>query len=129
MRWLLIRLLKLYRLVVSPLYGQVCRYYPSCSAYALVAIEKHGAGRGAWLAARRLGRCHPWCAGGVDLVPATQNFRWWGRCPDTDGGPSVLAEEPRQTYANVSRRMSGSDRGAGRVAKSRRADVNAARGA
>ncbi len=58
-----------YRAVISPLYGQVCRYYPSCSAYALEAVETHGAVRGSWLAARRLGRCHPWAAGGVDPVP------------------------------------------------------------
>ncbi|NED95466.1 membrane protein insertion efficiency factor YidD [Phytoactinopolyspora alkaliphila] len=77
--------IKLYRLVVSPTYGQTCRYYPSCSAYALAAVENHGAGRGVWLALRRLGRCHPWCEGGVDLVPTTENYRWWGRAAGTDG--------------------------------------------
>jgi len=46
-----------------------CRFYPSCSAYALEAIEVHGAVRGGWLAARRLGRCHPWGRHGIDLVP------------------------------------------------------------
>ena len=46
-----------------------CRFYPSCSAYALEAIEVHGAGRGSWLAVRRLGRCHPFHPGGVDHVP------------------------------------------------------------
>ena len=46
-----------------------CRYWPSCSQYALEAVERHGAGRGAWLAARRLGRCHPWGGHGVDPVP------------------------------------------------------------
>jgi uncharacterized protein len=70
MRLLLIGLLKCYRLVVSPLYGQVCRYHPSCSAYALGAVEAHGAVRGSWLAARRLSRCHPWSLGGYDPVPA-----------------------------------------------------------
>jgi len=68
-KWLLTWVLRGYRAVISPLYGQVCRYYPSCSAYALEAVETHGAARGGWLAARRLGRCHPWAVGGVDPVP------------------------------------------------------------
>ena len=46
-----------------------CRFYPSCSAYAVEALEVHGAGRGSWLAARRLARCHPWGGHGIDLVP------------------------------------------------------------
>lgn len=69
MKWLLITLLRGYRLLVSPLYGQVCRYYPSCSAYALQAVQVHGSVRGVWLALRRVGRCHPWAAGGYDPVP------------------------------------------------------------
>jgi putative membrane protein insertion efficiency factor len=69
-RNILILLLKAYRTVISPLYGQVCRFFPSCSAYALEAITVHGAVKGSWLAARRLLRCHPWNAGGVDHVPA-----------------------------------------------------------
>jgi putative membrane protein insertion efficiency factor len=68
-RQLLIGLLKAYRFAISPLYGQVCRYYPTCSAYALQAVEVHGAARGSWLAVRRVLRCHPWAAGGVDHVP------------------------------------------------------------
>lgn len=71
MRSLLIGVLRAYRLLISPLYGQVCRYYPSCSAYALEAVSIHGAARGSWLSLRRLGRCHPWCEGGVDLVPGS----------------------------------------------------------
>ena len=74
MKHLLIVLLKVYRLVVSPLYGNVCRYYPSCSAYALRAVEVHGAVKGSWLAGRRLLRCHPWAAGGYDPVPGTPEF-------------------------------------------------------
>ncbi len=58
-----------YRLVLSPLLGQNCRFTPTCSAYALEALERHGALRGGWLAARRLARCHPWGGCGVDDVP------------------------------------------------------------
>ena len=64
-------LLRAYRAVISPLYGEVCRYYPSCSAYALEAVTRHGSLRGSWLAARRLARCHPWAPGGYDPVPPT----------------------------------------------------------
>ncbi len=69
MRWLLVGLIRIYQLVISPLLGQRCRYYPSCSAYALEAIQVHGALRGSWLGARRLARCHPWTDGGYDPVP------------------------------------------------------------
>lgn len=68
-RLFLIGVLRLYRLVISPLYGQVCRFHPTCSAYALGAVERHGALLGSYLAARRLIRCHPWNAGGYDPVP------------------------------------------------------------
>ncbi|MCC3300923.1 membrane protein insertion efficiency factor YidD [Arthrobacter sp. zg-Y895] len=68
-RMLLIGLLMGYRKAVSPLYGQVCRFFPSCSAYALEAVTVHGAVKGSWLAFRRLVRCHPWNGGGVDPVP------------------------------------------------------------
>lgn len=63
-------LIRFYRYAISPLFGQHCRFYPSCSAYALEALEAHGVMRGGWLAVRRIGRCHPWHVGGVDLVPA-----------------------------------------------------------
>jgi len=66
---LLIALLKLYRTIVSPLYGDVCRYFPSCSAYALEAVTVHGAVRGLGLSVMRLLRCHPWAAGGIDRIP------------------------------------------------------------
>lgn len=66
---LLIALMKVYRAIVSPLYGNVCRYFPSCSAYALEAFTTHGAVRGLSLTVRRLLRCHPWAAGGIDQVP------------------------------------------------------------
>jgi len=73
LRWALIGLLRLYRLAISPLYGQVCRYHPTCSAYALEAVTNHGSIRGTWLAARRVLRCHPWAAGGYDPVPPSRS--------------------------------------------------------
>jgi uncharacterized protein len=69
MRLLLVGLIRLYQIVLSPLFPQTCRFYPSCSQYALGAVADHGALRGAWLAIARLARCHPWHPGGVDLVP------------------------------------------------------------
>src|SRR6202042_3017794 len=68
--WVLVMLLTGYRRLVSPLLGPRCRFYPSCSAYALEAVQVHGALRGSWLATRRLSRCHPFHAGGLDPVPA-----------------------------------------------------------
>jgi len=75
-KYVLIGLLKVYRFAISPLYGDVCRYYPSCSAYALDAVRVHGAVKGSWLTVRRLARCHPWAAGGVDPVPPATR-PWW----------------------------------------------------
>lgn len=66
---LLVGALRFYQLVISPWTPPTCRYYPSCSTYAVTAIRRHGALRGSWLAARRLGRCHPWTPGGIDDVP------------------------------------------------------------
>ncbi len=65
-----------YRATISHLYGDVCRYYPSCSAYAVGAVQQHGALKGAVLTAARLGRCHPWAKGGVDDVPPHDHFRF-----------------------------------------------------
>jgi putative membrane protein insertion efficiency factor len=70
MKRLLVWLLRGYQLLVSPMLGQNCRFYPSCSSYAIEALEVHGAARGGVLALRRVCRCHPWHAGGVDPVPA-----------------------------------------------------------
>ena len=65
----LIGLVKAYRLLLSPALGSACRFEPTCSAYALQALQRHGAARGSYLTLKRLGRCHPWCDGGHDPVP------------------------------------------------------------
>lgn len=70
LRALLILPIQVYRVTISPLLGPRCRFYPSCSAYAIHAIQTHGGIRGTWLACRRIVKCHPFHAGGIDLVPA-----------------------------------------------------------
>lgn len=74
-RNLCVVILTLYRAVISPLYGDVCRYYPSCSHYAMQAIQHHGVVGGIWLGIKRIARCHPWADGGVDDVPARTPLR------------------------------------------------------
>ncbi|WP_036319776.1 membrane protein insertion efficiency factor YidD [Microbacterium indicum] len=69
-------LLTAYRAVISPLYGEVCRYYPSCSAYAVGAVQQHGLVRGSGMAAMRIARCHPWAAGGEDDVRPHEHFSY-----------------------------------------------------
>jgi putative membrane protein insertion efficiency factor len=67
-------LLRFYQLAISPMMTPSCRFYPTCSNYALEALQVHGAGKGSWLAVKRVCRCHPWNDGGVDPVPpATSN--------------------------------------------------------
>lgn len=65
-----------YRATISHVYGDVCKYYPSCSAYAVGAVQQHGALKGTVMAAARIARCHPWAKGGVDDVPLRKNFRY-----------------------------------------------------
>lgn len=64
-----------YRYFLSPFFGQHCRFHPTCSVYAIEAIEQHGLTKGMWLALRRIGRCHPLADGGVDLVPPSGRRR------------------------------------------------------
>ena len=80
----LVAVITCYRRFVSPLLVPRCRFLPSCSAYALEAIGEHGALRGGWLAARRLSRCHPFHAGGLDPVPARK-----GTVPPGDDGRTL----------------------------------------
>jgi uncharacterized protein len=87
----LLWLIRGYQTLVSPLRPPTCRYYPSCSAYAVTALERFGPLRGTWLAARRLGRCHPWTPGGVDHVPWRDPST--GRPVPGTTGPRGLADE------------------------------------
>jgi len=79
MKPVLLAALRMYRLVLSPWIGNQCRFAPTCSQYAIEAIERHGAVRGSWLALRRVLRCHPWNSGGWDPVPP--------RCQCAEGNP------------------------------------------
>lgn len=91
----LVVLLSGYRRFISPLFPPRCRFYPSCSAYALEAVQVHGALRGSWLAARRLSRCHPFHAGGIDPVP-----------PRAAGSPGAEPPaKPRQAERTETERM------------------------
>jgi putative membrane protein insertion efficiency factor len=69
MKAALVLAVRAYQYTLRPLLGLHCRFYPSCSEYAREAIERHGAARGSWLAARRIARCHPYHPGGYDPVP------------------------------------------------------------
>ena len=86
----LIQLLRAYRLLLSPWLGTQCRFEPTCSIYAIAALERHGTAAGSYLAARRVLRCHPWCAGGVDPVP-DQLPRGWPSRACQDAMPPSLA--------------------------------------
>lgn len=71
MKHLMIAFIRIWRAVISPLYGNVCKYHPSCSAYGLRAVQTHGAIHGGWLTIHRIVRCNPWSLGGYDPVPGT----------------------------------------------------------
>lgn len=90
---LLIRLLRAYQRFISPLLSPRCRFYPSCSAYALEAVQVHGAAKGSWLAMRRLSRCHPFHPGGLDPVPPGEAAESAGPAPS---GPDMAGQSTRE---------------------------------
>ncbi len=75
MKTVILGLIRAYRYLLSPFIGQHCRFTPSCSEYAMEAVERYGALKGSWLAAKRLGRCHPFAPGGYDPVPEPEVSR------------------------------------------------------
>ncbi len=95
MRWLLTGPIRAYQLVISPLIGPRCRFYPTCSSYGLEAIQLHGPAKGGWLTLKRIAKCHPLHPGGVDLVPncATENAN--------DKVPPNTPETPEPARENV----------------------------
>ncbi len=68
MRQAVLTLLRLYKAVISPVLPSACRFHPTCSEYMMEAVKRYGAGKGVWLGAKRLGKCHPWHPGGLDPV-------------------------------------------------------------
>ena len=79
MRQILIALIKLYRYAISPYLAPSCRFTPTCSSYAIEAVQRFGVFRGSWLAMRRIGRCHPWHSAGYDPVPDNNNLNLSGK--------------------------------------------------
>ncbi|QFY44703.1 membrane protein insertion efficiency factor YidD [Candidatus Methylospira mobilis] len=77
MRFALVQFIKIYRYLISPLLGYHCRFHPTCSSYAIVAIERFGALRGSYLTIRRLLKCNPWHEGGLDPVPEKIGENKW----------------------------------------------------
>ena len=82
--WVMIGLVRLYQLVISPLLGPRCRFWPSCSSYTMEAIQVHGPLRGGWLFARRIVRCHPGSSGGIDPVPGGPSEQLCREDPELD---------------------------------------------
>jgi putative membrane protein insertion efficiency factor len=82
LKTILIAVIRGYRFALSPWVGNVCRYWPTCSEYSMLAIERHGALRGSWMMLARVARCHPYGAGGVDPVPLQFRWRCWCHAND-----------------------------------------------
>lgn len=90
----LVWLIRIYQRTISPIFGPVCGYYPSCSAYGVTALERHGLLRGVALTAWRVLRCNPWSAGGVDHVPPPRGSRAATDVAPTADGPAAPRTHP-----------------------------------
>lgn len=108
MKHVLIGMIRLYRLLLSPWVGGQCRFHPTCSAYAIEALERHGAAAGTYLGAARILRCQPWCEGGHDPVP--DRFRWapWRRGPAAPDPADGAVPAPARTGETSSARRHNS---------------------
>lgn len=111
----LIALVRFYQVVISPLTPPTCRYYPSCSAYALTALQRFGPIKGTWLAVRRVLRCHPWAPGGVDHVPPRSQGPAATNGSEAPDGPLAHAEadaaRPSSTDSRSPERPTPRDKG------------------
>lgn len=115
----LIALVRFYQIVISPLTPPTCRYYPSCSSYAVTALQRFGPLKGTWLAVRRVLRCHPWAPGGVDHVPPrAEQVHESSRATPAAPGPAPdasvdgdMSSSTHQTPARSSGRPTPRDKG------------------
>ena len=99
-RHLLIAAVRAYRLLLSPWLGNACRFEPTCSVYAIDALRRHGALAGSALTVGRIGRCHPWCAGGFDPVPAQPPRLFRALLADSTTSPPSRASGASDTAAS-----------------------------
>jgi putative membrane protein insertion efficiency factor len=100
----LLLLLRAYKLGVSPFLGQNCRFYPSCSDYAAEAVRLHGAVKGSLLAGKRLCKCHPWHAGGLDFVPGSAEAQ--AQAQANSPSSSVVPDSPTTALPSSAVRLS-----------------------
>ncbi len=102
MKTVLLALLRAYRFLLSPWVGNSCRFWPTCSMYAMEAIERHGALKGSYMTVTRVARCHPYSAGGVDEVPTQFRWRCWCQAGAQEPAPSPLeAAAPARTSVSA----------------------------
>nr|WP_299241077.1 membrane protein insertion efficiency factor YidD [uncultured Halomonas sp.] len=97
---LLIGVIRLYQYGISPLLGPRCRFWPTCSHYAIEALQRHGPFKGGWLALKRILKCHPWYAGGIDPVPPTHARSLY---PSTDCQHSASDDQSAKSSGNQPR--------------------------